>query len=51
MPSREERDAQTIAALERENHRLRVELDQAVRHAAAWRRVARWIHAASQSGD
>jgi hypothetical protein len=48
-------DAQTIAALERELHRLRCEVrdlteerDQAQATARTWRRVAQWIHQASQ---
>jgi hypothetical protein len=45
-PSRD--DAQIIAELERENHKLRVELETARRRAAAWRRVAQWIHQAHQ---
>jgi hypothetical protein len=47
--------AQTIAALERELHRLRCEVrdltdecDQAQAAARTWRRVAQWIHQASQ---
>lgn len=39
---------QYVAQLERDNHRLRCELEQAEARARAWRRVAQWIHAAAQ---
>lgn len=39
-------------ARERAAHiRTREERDEAVRHAAAWRRVARWIHEASRASE
>jgi hypothetical protein len=47
-----------LVATERENHRLlvaldqaRCERDQAEARARTWRRVAQWIHAASQATE
>jgi hypothetical protein len=56
VPSRD--DAQTIADLERELHRLRCEVrdlaeehDQAQAAARTWRRVAQWIYEANQENS
>lgn len=40
-----------VVQLERENHRLRVELEHAEARARAWRRIAQWIHAAAQTKE
>lgn len=50
MPSRDDLGAY-IVQLERENHRLKVELEQAEARARAWRRIAQWIHTAAMTRE